>query len=375
VVTLLDITERKQAEAALRESEWRFRQLADCSPMPIALYDNDEKVTYLNTKFISTFGYTLDDIPTLSSWWPLAYPDPVYRQELVEKWAVYIDKVIRGQKGVAPMEAMVTCRDRSVRCVEFYLSVIGNQKMVILQDITERKQAENDLLNAKAQAELYLDLMSHDITNMNQAMMGYLELMEAAWESGAIDKGLMDSLIVTLNRSSRLISDVKKLTHLQAGKVPLKDVDLCETLAAVKARHSMVPGRIVTISYAPLQDCMVRACDTIGDLFDNLVDNAIRHSRGPVVIDIAVDRVLFEGRRYYRITVADTGPGIPDDLKKKIFLTIQEIEARPERRGFGLYLVRTLIDYHHGKIWVEDRVPGDYTKGANFVVMIPTAEK
>jgi PAS domain S-box-containing protein len=245
----------------------------------------------------------------------------------------------------------------------------------IAQDITERKQAEEELKTAKMQAELYLDLMGHDITNMNQALVGYLEIMDVMRESGEIDKGLIDSSIEVINRSSRMINDVKKLTQLPAGKVSLKNVDVCEVLSAVKSKYSNIQGRSITINYGSGQDCIVRADDLLKDVFDNLVDNAIRHSKGPVTIDLAIDRVKIEGKSFLRVTVTDTGPGIPDDLKKKIFMSLTGDVDKTSRRGFGLYLVRTLIDRYHGKVWVEDRVPGDHTQGVRFVVMLPAVEK
>jgi signal transduction histidine kinase len=141
----------------------------------------------------------------------------------------------------------------------------------------------------------------------------------------------------------------------------------------VKSRYSNMPGRSVTINYTPGKNCMVRAGDLLKDVFDNLVDNAIRHSTGPVTIDLAIDQVNLEGRCYYRVTVTDNGPGIPPELKKNIFMTLREMRERTVRRGFGLYLVGTLVNYYHGQVCVEDRVPGDYTKGARFVVLLPIA--
>jgi signal transduction histidine kinase len=58
-------------------------------------------------------------------------------------------------------------------------------------------------------------------------------------------------------------------------------------------------------------------------------------------------------------------------MKSKILKTSAEAIERMQRRGLGLYLVRTLMDYYHGKVWVEDRVGGDHKKGARFVVMLP----
>lgn len=257
-----------------------------------------------------------------------------------------------------------------------YLEDLANTTSHVIQlGLSEKLLQERtvELDKSKRQAELYLDLMGHDITNMNQALRGYMELMELTPESEGIDRELVGSSLEILNRSSRMINDVKKLTQVQTGKVKWKNVDLCQILARVKSRYSNVPDRHVTINYTPGENCIVRASDLLEDVFDNLVDNAIRHSTGPVVIDLRIDQAIVEAHRYYVVTIADSGPGIPDKLKKNLLASLKEIGERPERRGFGLYLVRSLVDSFHGKIRVEDRVPGDYTKGARFVVMVPIA--
>jgi signal transduction histidine kinase len=74
---------------------------------------------------------------------------------------------------------------------------------------------------------------------------------------------------------------------------------------------------------------------------------------------------------YYRVGISDNGPGIPDELKKKLFGRSQRGPTKTTGRGLGLYLVKELVDDFHGKVWVEDRVPEDYTKGSRFVVMLP----
>lgn len=238
-------------------------------------------------------------------------------------------------------------------------------------DITERKQAISAIQDAKAKAELYLDLMSHDITNMNQALMGYLELIKAEPKQESGEKELAERSIEIINRSSRMISNVKKLTEIEAQSVPLKKVNLCEILSEVVSEYSEVPDSKATFNASICPSCHVIAGDMLKEVFENLIDNAIRHSAGPVVVDIAVGQVALEGQDYYQITISDNGPGIPDPLKKKIFMSAQEIRQKAERRGFGLYIVRTLVNYYHGKVWVENRVPDSYTKGSKFIVLLP----
>jgi signal transduction histidine kinase len=111
------------------------------------------------------------------------------------------------------------------------------------------------------------------------------------------------------------------------------------------------------------------------DVFSNLIGNAIKHS-GPsksVRIGLGFDRVKEDGKDYCKVTVEDHGPGIPDVQKEKMFERFHKENVKAGGRGLGLYLVKSLLDDFHGTVRVEDRVPGDYTRGARFVVMLPVA--
>ena len=365
VATLFDITERKRAEEALGFTQFAIDRTQDQA----FWMTEDGRFFYVNDAACRALGYSREELLKMS----VPDIDPTFPLEVFARsW-----REVR-EHGSTRFETLHRAKDGRVYPVEIranYMVFNGKEyNCAFATDITERKRAEKALKDAKGQAELYLDLMGHDITNMNQALMGYLEMIDLMRGSGEIDKGLIDSSIEVINRSSRMINDVKKLTRVQAGKISLKSVDVCEILSAVKSEYSNIPGRSVTINYSPGRDCMVRACDLLKDLFENLVDNSIRHSTGPVTIDLAIDMVTIEGRAYYRITVSDTGPGIPDDLKKIIFQSQMDIEKKTTRRGFGLYLVKSLVESYGGRVWVEDRVPGDHTKGARFVVMLPAAE-
>ena len=86
---------------------------------------------------------------------------------------------------------------------------------------------------------------------------------------------------------------------------------------------------------------------------------------------MSVDSTGDGSKTYYMVSVEDNGPGIPDNLKEKIFNRLQRGETLARGMGLGLYLVKSLVDSYHGRVWVEDRVAGDHTKGSRFVVMLP----
>ncbi|RPI35008.1 MAG: PAS domain S-box protein [Nitrospiraceae bacterium] len=139
-----EIQIRKQSEKLLRESEKEFRQLIEYSPVAMALNDKNGRIVYLNNKFVKTFGYTLEDIPDLDSWWPRAYPDEAYRREAMDLWNRAVQNAIKKGEEIEPVPYNVTCKDGTVRVVEILGANMGEKNLVIFDDITEQKKAESE---------------------------------------------------------------------------------------------------------------------------------------------------------------------------------------------------------------------------------------
>ena len=253
--------------------------------------------------------------------------------------------------------------------------------MATLFDITNRKQAEKELSEAKDQAELYLDLMGHDISNFNQIALGYLELANDViitdGKIGEALKELIEKPITALKNSSKLIDNVRKLQKMRTKDLRLSRVDVCNVISKIKDHYTQISGRDITINYVPPDECLVVANELIDEIFTNLVENSIKHSPQdkPLVIDIVQSEVCEDGKEYDRISVEDNGPGIPDEIKEKLFRRYYRGQTMARGKGLGLYLVKTLVEDFNGKVWVEDRVPGDKAQGAKFVVMIPVADQ
>lgn len=247
----------------------------------------------------------------------------------------------------------------------------------ILAENTERRKAEAELQNAKEQGELYMDILCHDINNMNTVALGYLELAHDKLKiEGCIDAGerrMITKTIENLRNSSTLIDNVRKLRREKEGVLKAERTDLMEILTSVKGQFTGIPDRDVRIDIDSKCRCFVMANELLRDVFSNLVGNAIKHSKGPLMINISLT-CPSEGRNYFcQVSVEDNGPGIPDMVKAQIIGPHRRITTG-QSRGIGLYLVRTLIDDYHGSIRVEDRVKGDHTKGARFIITLPAVE-
>ncbi|AFD00325.1 putative PAS sensor signal transduction histidine kinase [Methanocella conradii HZ254] len=240
-----------------------------------------------------------------------------------------------------------------------------------IRDITERKRAEEALQETKAQAELYVDLMGHDINNLNQVGMGFLELALDTLDLDEQGRSILSSSLRALESSTRLIDNVKKLQKVKSGKLQRYVVDLGKTLELVKENYSHMPGSNVTINYSPVSNCYVMANELLYDVFANIVSNAIKYAVQDPVIDITIKKAYDGDNFYYKVAVEDNGPGIPDELKARLFKRQLGGDKMAKGSGIGLYLVKTLVNSYHGRVWAEDRVYGDRSKGSRFVVMLP----
>ena len=171
-----DITERKLMEDELKASEAKFRSIIEVSPIPMALNDERQNVTFLNPAFVQTFGYSIDDVPTLADWWPKAYPDSDYRLWVQSAWQSALEKANREQTDFPPLEVTIRCKDSSIKTVLASAAAIhhdfAGEHLAILYDITQRKQTEAKLdaiFNASVEGIISYDL-SGVIVSANAAV-------------------------------------------------------------------------------------------------------------------------------------------------------------------------------------------------------------
>jgi PAS domain S-box-containing protein len=137
----------------IANSEPRLRAVIDASPVPIALNDEHGNITYLTPSFTRTFGYDLDDIPTLLQWWPQAYPDGAYRDWVATEWQQRLERARQKGAPFESMEVIIRCKDGSPLTVIAGAAPLHGAYegtyIVTLQDITLRKRAEAALQDSE----------------------------------------------------------------------------------------------------------------------------------------------------------------------------------------------------------------------------------
>jgi signal transduction histidine kinase len=315
----------------------------------------------------------------LESWEIVYYPEPELLRlprKTKEHWHEldYMDTYIRDSEGavVAYIEILKPRDDHipdqeTIELIEIFASLVGialeNARMV------------QGHIESRKSAEFYTDLLSHDIKNFNQAIMGYLDLVRAGStrpeQVTYIEK--VNEQVMNINR---LAADVRTMSRLTWSGSKLAHVDLGRTLldaiAGVQQYH--LTRNIVVQQSVEVGKHHTNADELIRELFVNILTNAVKYdSNNPVVIDVSVEKVESKRGRRLVVSVADHGRGVPDELKEEIF---ERFNQAPKKKGtgLGLHIVRTLTARYHGQVWVEDRVEGDHSKGAVFKVDLPSAD-
>ncbi|HNG87655.1 response regulator [Accumulibacter sp.] len=394
-----DITERKQMEDALRDNETKFRRMIEALPMAIGVAGAEGNIEYLNPRFIELFGYRPEELPHVNDWFQRAYPDPVYRQDMLDLWLAGVESAKQKGSDFVLNEAHITCRDGAVRIANLISALIGDKSLAIFNDITDRKRAEAELLAyrdrledlveqrtaelvaAKEQAEsanraksVFLANMSHELRTPLNAILGFTELMRRG--SGLLRRDREHLDIV--NRSGAhllgLINDILDMAKIEAGriqweKVPL-DLDvIVGEIMEMMSQRAREKGLALALERSSRVPRHIRGDETrLRQVLVNLLGNAIKFTeRGTVTLRLGAGggpdqpRLLLE--------VEDTGPGIAAPDRVRVFEPFVQGEQISSQRGTGLGLAicRQFVELMGGRIGVSSELG----QGSRFWIDLP----
>jgi len=359
-----DITDRKRAEERLA---YQANLLANISDV---IYSTDDqlRITSWNQAAEKVYGWKKEEVLGKNV---LEVTGSTFDPELRARLNLELQKT-----GLVTSEIDHTSRSGEHIIFESNTMILRDVEGTVVgfvavnRDITERKQAEKKLWEAKQQAELYLDLMGHDINNMHQIALGYLEIARGNQADGCGNEFLVTPIDV-LQRSAQLIQNVRKLQKLHEGVFQTQEVNVAKVLSDVQLEYDATTQKAVTLNLNGYDCCYVKANELLHDVFANLISNAIKHTGDDADIVIDMDVIKHDGRRCCRVMIEDNGQGISDDLKGKVFNRMLRGTTDAKGIGLGLYLVKSLVESYHGTVRVEDRILSDHKKGARFVVLLP----
>lgn len=253
-------------------------------------------------------------------------------------------------------------------------------------DITERKNTELKLRKSKRRyseayeiANLYKDLLAHDMNNILQNIKSAIQLEKMDLESHerssrAKESEYLEIIEDQLLRGTKLISNIRKLTKLEEVEVNRKEIVVFKTLnkaiAFVKNSHRRKKIDISIESFR--DDLKIRANEFLSDVFENILINAVKYNEHEhVIIHINLSKETQNNKDYLKMEFLDNGIGISDEDKEIIFDTGNIKGSGSKGMGFGLTLVRKIVENLQGSITVENKVEDDYTKGSNFIIRLP----
>lgn len=249
----------------------------------------------------------------------------------------------------------------------------------------ENSKVFDDLTRAKDQVKMYLDLLTHDVGNLVNPVNAYLEIVLGTTALNDTQYKYVSSAQEAAKSIQHIIRNVRRSAQmLETSESELVPTNLTKAIQqATMEANSAFLGKKISIRHSmPAQDVWVVADDFLTEVLYNLITNSIKYDEhDEVAIDVELKDVGFEGRDWVNVRVVDRGVGIPDDLKDKVFSKDYRKLARLDKpilqkargAGMGLSIVKALVDRYGGKIWVENRVYDDSTRGSvfNFLLKRP----
>ncbi len=216
----------------------------------------------------------------------------------------------------------------------------------------ERMLLIRQLEEAKREANLYLDILSHDIRNAENISGLYTDLLISTLEGEP--KEYAQRIRSSIRKSIEILRNVSTIRRIHHESAMLVPIDLDGVI-----RNEIGIFSEISFHYGGT-DLAVMADPLLSEVFTNLIGNAIKFGGPTVEVTIRVEEI----GDAVQISVEDTGPGIPDEVKETVFTRFGKNRSRKSGQGLGLYITRMLIERYGGRIWVDDRVPGRPECGA-----------
>jgi PAS domain S-box-containing protein len=381
-VFTLDITESKKAELSARKMELWLKAIFDQTSGYFAILHPDGRTAQLNQAALTATGLPLQELLDRPVWEVELWNVDGERERLRASWEVATaGAVVREVAHYRYSDGTLRTMDRSLTPI---LDEVGQIRYILIEglDITDLKRTEEELEKARDQALLanrmksqFLANMSHEIRTPLSGIRGMTEFLHET----KLDSDQRE-YVDAINRCSQgllaIVGDVLDLSRIEAGEMEIREetfelrstVEHLVGLFAFRTREKGVALKHVVLDDVP--DIVLGDPDRLRQILTNLVNNAVKFTdEGSIEVRVSqrqgdvVHGVLFE--------VIDTGIGIQDEAKEKLFQPFSQVDSSPSRRyggtGLGLSIVKRLVELMKGDVGFDS----SYQSGSNFWFVLP----
>ncbi len=382
VSTVWDVTDRHLAEKFLKESEERFILAMEATNDGLFDWDLKTNRIYYSPSWKRMLGYEDHELENdFSTWERLTHPEDVKKS-----WS-RLKAHLGGEIDRFEMEFRMKHKDGHwvdiLSRAEAQFDQGGEPCRVVGThiDITDRKRMEKELnlsrlryMEEKRRAELYLDLLSHDIGNLHQGIASFAELALRGLENDEVTSTFLRNIRKLAKRSNNLIKNVKILSRIRESENKFIPLDITNVVnESISMTRNMFPDSNVKINFIqPDERIRIKAEPVIQNIFVNIIHNGIKAQTGEEkILDIHFD--VIKDRKEVIVNLADHGPGIDRKRKGELLERSSHCEEK-KHSGVGLMLVKNLVERYGGEIEVRDRIEGDPSSGALFRIRMKYLE-
>lgn len=347
---IVDIAEQKVLESALRDSETRFRELAELIPQFIFETDTNYRFTYYNFSAMAVTGYSLDDFERgIDAFSLVDIADRPILREAFQK--------ILGGGGISPLQFPLKTKEGELLPVILYASPIVRENAYagirgIIVDIADQKRLEKALATTNQKLNLMNSLTRHDVLNNITGLLGLVDMLgELTSDSNALVLiQEIRGLIITIKDQVVFTRDYQSV----GVKAPQWQ-NLCQDITYAMSTIGL--DRVLI--RMPETNAEIYADPFFGRVFYNLIDNSLRHGGSVRTITIETGT---EKDGSLKILYRDDGIGVHPDEKELIFK-----QGFGKNTGFGLFIIREILDITGLTI----KENGTFRKGALFEITVP----
>ncbi|MFX1363669.1 MAG: PAS domain S-box protein [Promethearchaeota archaeon] len=379
-----DITERKRIDRKIKESEEKYRELYEDAPNAYFSIGKENKITNCNKAAENLLGYTKNEFKEMS-----VLDLYINDENSLTKAKQLFKRFLKGEK-VQDQELMIKKKDGTTIWVSLTVKPVFDQEGNIIEsrsmvlDITERKKAEKALIlseekyrRAFNRANFYKDLFAHDINNILHIINSSAELIPyhvGGSEKSKVIEDISNIIRKQVERGAKLVQNVNTLSQLEEEKIYTSPTKICKLMEqSIEFVNKAYDDKNINITIkCDIDHLIADANELLQDVFDNILINSAKYNEHlSIEIDVNATETQIEGKKYIRMEFSDNGIGVPDDRKEIIFNRGNRELKGSKGMGIGLSLVKKIIKGYKGKIWVENKVKSDYSKGSKFILLIP----